>query len=147
MKAVLGLSVTPHGIAWALVDGGDTGDDTQLDDDAFEVEVADQVAARAAAAARSARAIAAASGQDVTAIGVTATGFDPDDDQLAQLLDRLAATGFDDVRIAPELDPPDRDERGLEAQLCDAHAAAHAVASGRGRPGSGARRAEPRPGA
>lgn len=126
MRTVLGLSVTAHGIAWALIDG----DVTPLDDDAFDVEFAEQLAARAAAAARSARAIAASSGQDVAAIGVTWHGLDEDDDgdPLADLLDRLAAAGFDDVRVVAEHTGPD----GLDdddAQVRDAQAAARAVAT------------------
>ncbi|MCG7609913.1 MULTISPECIES: hypothetical protein [Mycobacterium] len=133
MKAVLGLSVTSHAIAWALVHGDAAAAEAgPLDDDAFDVEVADQVAARAAAAARSARAIAAASGQDVAAVGVTDSGLDgAAGDQLARLLDRLAATGFDDVRIVAEpTDDADVDECGMEAQLREARAAAYAVAIG-----------------
>ncbi|MUM27620.1 hypothetical protein FZI88_15775, partial [Mycobacterium sp. CBMA295] len=105
MKTVLGLSVTAHRIAWALVAGdGRSADVTPLDDDAFEVEAADQLADRAAAAARSAQAIAASSGQDVAAIGVTWPGPGADDsgDNLAQLLDLLAVAGFDDVRVVAE---------------------------------------------
>lgn len=129
VKTVLGLSVTSHGIAWALVDGGSM-DVTPLDDDAFDVEVADQLAARAAAAARSARTIAASSGQDVASVGVTWHGLDSDgvDDQLAELVDRLATAGFDDVRVVAEqtgADDLDQDE----AQVRDAQAAARAVAT------------------
>ncbi|MEV0673874.1 hypothetical protein [Mycobacterium sp. NPDC050441] len=104
MKTVLGLSVTSHGIAWALVGGdGRTTDLTSLDDDAFDVDATGDVTTRAAAAARSAQAIGAASGQNVAAIGVCATGLVSDDghDAVAQLLDLLADAGFDDVRIVP----------------------------------------------
>lgn len=105
MKTVLGLSVTSHGIAWALVDGDSpTADLTPLDADAFDVDVAGDLAGRAAAAARSAQAIAAASGQKVVAIGVCAAGVVSDhgeDDPVAELFDLLAAAGFDDVRMVP----------------------------------------------
>lgn len=102
MKTVLGLSVTSHGIAWALVDGR-TDQLTLLDDDAFDVDTAGDLATRAASAACSAQAIAAASGQDVTAIGVSAVLVSDDTDQLVtRLLVRLAAAGFDDVRIVVE---------------------------------------------
>ncbi|MGV0813090.1 hypothetical protein ABQF34_14105 [Mycolicibacterium boenickei] len=124
MKTVLGLSVAPHGIAWALVAGGRSGDVSTLDDDAFEVELADQVAARAAAAARSAQAIAASSGQDVAAIGVTWSGPDSDDDQLAQLLERLTTAGFDDVRVVDGTEALQAQE-----QLRAARDAAEAVAT------------------
>ncbi|WP_186446942.1 hypothetical protein [Mycolicibacterium porcinum] len=130
MRTVLGLSVTSHGIAWALIDGdGSSGDVTPLDDDAFEVEFADQRAARAAAAARSARAIAASSGQDVAAIGVAWHGLGADDggDRLTELLDRLAAAGFDDVRVVAE--HAGTDELDDDAQVRDAQAAARAVAT------------------
>ncbi|MED5814871.1 hypothetical protein VST63_21120 [Mycolicibacterium sp. 050232] len=129
MKTVLGLSVTSHGIAWALVDGdGRSPDVTPLDDDAFDVDFADQLAVRAAAAARSARAIAASSGQDVASIGVTWHGLDAGDvdDQLTELIDRLATAGFDDVRVVAERagsDGPGEDD----AQVRDARAAARAV--------------------
>ncbi|WP_166905016.1 hypothetical protein [Mycobacterium sp. DL440] len=104
MRTVLGLSVTSHGIAWALVGGdGRTTDLTPLDDDAFDVDAADDVTAWAAAAARSAQAIGAASGQNLAAVGVCAAGLvsDHGDDPVARLLDLLAAAGFDDVRIVP----------------------------------------------
>lgn len=105
MKTVLGLSVTSHGIAWALVDGDNpTADLTPLDDDAFHVDAAGDLAGRAAAAARSAQAIAAASGQKVVAIGVCAAGVvsdHGDGDPVAELFDLLAAAGFDDVRLVP----------------------------------------------
>lgn len=120
MKTVLGLSVTSHGIAWALVDGRGAGD-TTLDDDAFEVDATDQLAVRATAAARSAQAIAASSGQNVASIGVSAAGADADE-ALGQLLDLLAAAGFDDVRIVP-------DDFGTEAAVRGARAAALAVAT------------------
>lgn len=129
VKTVLGLSVTSHRIAWALVDGRST-DVTALDDDAFEVDASDQLADRVAAAARSAQAIAATSGQDVTAIGVTWHGPDSADtgDQLAELLALLAAAGFDDVRVvAGQAGADDLDED--EAQVSDAQAAARAVAT------------------
>ncbi|OLP00239.1 hypothetical protein BVU76_21890, partial [Mycolicibacterium porcinum] len=128
---MLGLSVTPHGIAWALIDGdGSSGDITPLDDDAFDVELADQLAARAAAAARSARAIAASSGQDVAAIGVTWHEHDADDaaDRLSDLLGRLAAAGFDDIRVVAEQTGAD-DLDDDDAQVRDAQAAAQAVAT------------------
>ncbi|MFV8051641.1 hypothetical protein [Mycobacterium sp. 48b] len=132
MRTVLGLSVTPHGIAWALVEGGTT-DATPLDDDAFDVEIADQLTARAAAAARSARAIAASSGQDVAAIGVCAVGpvaDDAGDDCLTRLLDRLAADGFDDVRVVPEPSgTTGPDDLGAEEWLHAARSAALAVAT------------------
>lgn len=105
VKTVLGLSVTSHGIAWALVDGDrPTADLTSLDDDAFHVDAAGDLAGRAAAAARSAQAIAAASGQKVVAIGVCAAGVvsdHGDGDPVAELFDLLAAAGFDDVRLVP----------------------------------------------
>lgn len=105
VKTVLGLSVTSHGIAWALVDGDrPTADLTSLDDDAFHVDTAGDLAGRAAAAARSAQAIAAASGQKVVAIGVCAAGVvsdHGDGDPVAELFDLLAAAGFDDVRLVP----------------------------------------------
>ncbi|CRZ14068.1 hypothetical protein [Mycolicibacterium neworleansense] len=131
MKTVLGLSVTSHGIAWALVGGGDRpADVTPLDDDAFDVDAADQLTARAAAAARSARAIATSSGQDVAAIGVTWHGPDPDDfgDRLAELLDLLAEAGFDDVRVVAEEAAAD-DLHEADAQVRDAQDAARAVAT------------------
>ncbi|WP_135455203.1 hypothetical protein [Mycobacterium sp. DL99] len=128
MKTVLGLSVTSHGIAWALVDGR-CADATPLDDDAFDVDSADQLTARAAAAARSAQAIAASSGQDVAAIGVSAVG-PVSDDHLAQLLDLLAAAGFHDVRLVPDSsDTTDADDPGTDTQLRAARSAALAVAT------------------
>lgn len=129
VKTVLGLSVTSHRIAWALVDGRST-DVTALDDDAFEVDASDQLADRVAAAARSAQAIAATSGQDVAAIGVTWHGPDPagTGDHLPELLDLLAAAGFDDVRVVSgQIGADDLDED--EAQVRDAQAAARAVAT------------------
>ncbi|MDH6194366.1 hypothetical protein M2272_000987 [Mycobacterium frederiksbergense] len=125
MKTVLGLSVTARGIAWVLVDGGADSQVTPLDDDAFVVEAADQLAARAAAAVRSARVIAASSGQDVTAVGVTWS--DDVADQATQLLHMLAVTGFDDVRVVPE--PAGPDAGGADSQLSVARAAAQAVAT------------------
>lgn len=129
MRTVLGLSVNPRGIAWALVDG-DGGCDA-LDDDVFDVEAAEQVTARATAAAGSARAIAAASGQDVAAIGVVWFGGDGAD-RTARLLDELAAAGFDDVRIVAvdDLAPVEDAAVRTRAQLRSARAAAHAVATG-----------------
>ncbi|WP_131590603.1 hypothetical protein [Mycolicibacterium setense] len=125
MKAVLGLSMTSHGIAWALCDRR-SADATPLDDDAFDVDSADQLAARAAAAARSAQAIAASSGQHVASIGVCAA----EDDRMAELLDLLAGAGFDDVRAVPEpFATTDPDDIGAAARLRAARSAALAVAT------------------
>lgn len=142
MKTVLGLSVTARGIAWALVEGDRrSADVTPLDDDAFEVEATEQLAARAAAAARSAKAIAASSGQDVAAIGVSwPEGAAVDGGHhLTHLLDQLAAAGFDDVRVfsaspveGTAEDPGRTDSagpEGVDARVRDARAAAHAVAT------------------
>lgn len=132
VRTVLGLSVTPHGIAWALVDSR-SADATPLDDDAFDVDSADQLTVRAAAAARSAQAIAASSGQHVDSIGVCADDLvadDAGDGRMAELLDLLAAAGFDDVRVVPEpsntIEP---DDRGTQARLGAARSAALAVAT------------------
>lgn len=132
MRTVLGLSVTSDGIAWALVDG-DRADATPLDDDAFDVDAADQLAPRAASAVRSAQAIAASSGQDVVSVGVYAVGLGSDDagdDRLIRLRDLLAAAGFDDVRVvtAPS-DATDLEDSGTQARLRAARSAAFAVAT------------------
>ncbi|OBK09419.1 hypothetical protein A5637_29640 [Mycolicibacterium fortuitum] len=131
VKTVLGLSVTSHGIAWALVDGR-TDQLTLLDDDAFDVDTAGDLATRAASAACSAQAIAAASGQDVTAIGVSAVLVSDDTDQLVtRLLVRLAAAGFDDVRIVVEQSGgEDPDDGRVPSRVRPARAAAVAVATG-----------------
>lgn len=133
VKTVLGLSVTPRGIAWALVDGdGRATDLISLDDDAFDVDATDDLTARAAAAAHSAQAIAAASGQNVVAIGVSAVGLASEhgDDPVAQILDLLAGAGFDDVRMVPgQSGTAGTDDDAVAAQVQVARAAALAVAT------------------
>lgn len=132
MKTVLGLSVTSRGIAWALVEGdGLASELTLLDDDVFEVDAADDVTARAASAARSAQAIAAASGHNVAAIGVAAgLVSDTGEDLLGRLLDLLAAAGFADVRVVLEqFAAAGPDDDGVTAQVRSARTAASAVAT------------------
>ncbi|ORX08740.1 hypothetical protein AWC31_11455 [Mycolicibacterium wolinskyi] len=124
MKTVLGLSVTSDGVGWVLVDG-DAPDGTPLDDDAFDVDTADELADRGAAAARGARSIAASSGQEVRAVGVTWS--EDVDAEARQLIAALAAAGFADVRVVPGAD---RDDDAAEPKLSLAQAAARAVATG-----------------
>lgn len=119
MKTVLGLSVTLHGVAWALVDGLRAAE-TPLDGDEFDLDATDQLTVRAAAAARSAQTIATSSGQDVVSVGVCVAA-DVDDDCLDELLDLLTSR-FHDVRVVPE-------DLGGTASMRAARAAAFAVAT------------------
>ena len=130
VKTVLGLSVTPDGVGWVLVDG-DAPDGTPLDDDAFDVDTADELADRGAAAARGARSIAASSGQEVRAVGVTWS--EDVDAEARQLIAALAAAGFTDVRVVPaadDADDTDEADEDDEPKLSLAQAAARAVATG-----------------
>ncbi|MHC9295844.1 hypothetical protein ACRCUN_25570 [Mycobacterium sp. LTG2003] len=125
--------MTSDGVGWVLV-GGDVPDGSPLDDDAFEVDTAEELADRGAAAARGARAIAASSGLDVRSVGVT---WSADvDSEARQLIDALAAAGFSDVRTVPaELAAStadvgdDGDEEAGPGRLSLAQAAACAVAT------------------
>jgi hypothetical protein len=148
VKTVLGLSVTPGGVAWVLIGRRaatrDTSELALLDDDFFEVDADDELAARCAAAARGARAIAASSGDEIRSIGLTwAEGLDT---RVEEILGALTSAGFGDVRKVPRhliagATASEDDEAGGAEGAEDAHAddagvletalaAAQAVATG-----------------
>ncbi|MGV0746460.1 hypothetical protein [Mycolicibacterium sp. XJ870] len=123
MKTVLGLALTSGGVGWVLVDRTASAR-SPLDDDAFEIDSVDELAARGAAAARGARAIAVSSGQGVRSVGVVWS--DGVESEAQQLIDTLEAAGFNDVRVVPSGMDTDAD---VDELLSVAHAAAHAVAT------------------
>ncbi|AEV75205.1 hypothetical protein MycrhN_4724 [Mycolicibacterium rhodesiae NBB3] len=120
METVLGLSVTSSSVGWVVLDGSGTGT-AYLDHDVVDVtgRPADDLS-RHIGAVRGAQAIAAATGQDLTSIGVTWT-----DDAAATaklVLRALPGLGFDKVVPIHLADPDDDIE-------LTARAAALAVAS------------------
>lgn len=140
MKTVLGLSATSGGVGWVLIDqraGAGDGFDL-LDDDAFEVDDAADLARSCAAAARGARGIAASSGDEIGVIGLICS--DDVDARVDAIVAALASAGFDDVRTVPrELlvggvdgDVDRGDNQALEGTALEdtALAAARAVATG-----------------
>lgn len=131
MKTVLGLSATSGGVGWVLIDqragAGDAFD--LLDDDAFEVDDAADLARSCAAAARGARGIAASSGDEIGAIGLICG--DDVDVRVDAIVAALASAGFDDVRTVPrELLVGGVDGDDNQALEDTALAAARAVATG-----------------
>lgn len=123
MKTILGLSIARARIGWVLVDAA-APDERALDDDAFDIGHDDDVAARGAAAARSAEAIAAATGHDIVSIAVTWCGDTEDD--VHEMIAMLGARGFADVRLVPS---GESDCAGIDP-LDEAYRAADAVAAG-----------------
>ncbi len=92
MDTVLGVSITSTGVGWVLADGS-ADDDATLDHDAFDVDAGDT--SQHAVAVRGAQAIAAATGREIRAIGVTWTH--DVETEARQLLTSLRESGYDNL--------------------------------------------------
>jgi hypothetical protein len=97
VETVLGLSITSTSVAWVLVDGS-AADGPVLDHDAFDVDAKTDTTQHAVAV-RGAQAIAAATGHEVRAIGVTWS--DDVETEARQLLESLSESGYDNLVAVP----------------------------------------------
>jgi hypothetical protein len=92
VDTVLGVSITSTSLGWVLADDS-ASDGATLDHDAFDVDAGDP--SPHAVAVRGAQAIAAATGHEIRAIGITWT--EDAEADAGQLLESLESSGYDNL--------------------------------------------------